>query len=222
MADIVGSRLEKLIEDRRLSQSAVARLIGVSQPSIGRLISGETRKSSKIIELARVLETTPEYLIGERDNPDQGYTPTPPSPELASDLGLSPVKEIDLTFGMGVGYIDDAFVEDSVRYFPTSWLRELTRTAPEHLVFARAKGDSMKPTLTDGDIVIIDMQKNSIREQDAVWAVAVGQIAMVKRIWANADGSYKIKSDNPNVDAEIAVDGEMHVMGQIVGKIGKL
>ena len=53
MADIIGSRLEWLIQDRRTSQSALAREIGISQPSVGRLISGETRETGKIIELAR-------------------------------------------------------------------------------------------------------------------------------------------------------------------------
>jgi phage repressor protein C with HTH and peptisase S24 domain len=55
-----------------------------------------------------------------------------------------------------------------------------------------------------------------------VWAIAVADIGMIKRIWANPDGSYKIKSDNPNVDPETAVDGEMFVLGQVVGKLGKL
>jgi transcriptional regulator with XRE-family HTH domain len=70
MAEVIGKRIEALIEDRRTSQSAVARAIGVSQPSIGRLISGETRETGKLLELARELRTTPEYLVGETDDPD--------------------------------------------------------------------------------------------------------------------------------------------------------
>jgi transcriptional regulator with XRE-family HTH domain len=58
MAEIVGERLLRLIDDRRLSQSALARLIGISQPSVGRLISGDTRETGKILELARALRTS--------------------------------------------------------------------------------------------------------------------------------------------------------------------
>jgi len=57
------------MDELRLSQSAVARLAGLKQPSIGRLISGETRRTNHIIELAAALETTPQYLAGEVDDP---------------------------------------------------------------------------------------------------------------------------------------------------------
>lgn len=232
MAEIIGSRLEERMVAAGLSQSQLARIVNLKQPSIGRLISGETRETGKLLEIAEAVNSTPEYLTGASDDagpPEAGVSDHrrklidgqkgSPSP---ADLGLVAIKEVDLTLGMGGGYIGDGAVIEVQRYFPATWLRELTRTDPEHLVFARAKGDSMKPTLSDGDIVLIDLKKNAIREQDAVWAIAVAEIGMVKRIWANPDGSYKIKSDNPNVDAETAVDGEMFVMGQVVGKLGKL
>lgn len=215
-------RLRERMDKLTVSQAGLARSIGVSQSTIAKLALGESSGSKHLHRIARELRTTPEYLTGAVDDPDEGFVPPPPSAEVAEELGLVAIKEIDLAFGMGFTFLDQGMVEEVVRYFPIGWLRELTRTMPDNLFFARARGDSMKPTLADGDIVIIDRLKNSIREQDAVWAVAVGQIAMVKRIWANSDGSYKIKSDNPNVDAELAVDGELHVVGQVIGKIGKL
>lgn len=215
-----------------LNQSQLARMVSLKQPSIGRLISGETRETGKLLEIAEAVKSTPEYLTGASDNPAPGAskvrdrrrpfidqpaeTPTPES------MGLIGIKEIDLTLGLGGSYINDGAVMEVKRYIPAAWLRELTRTDPKHLVVARTKGDSMKPTLSDGDLTIIDLSKQSIREQDAVWAIAIADIGMIKRIWANPDGSYKIKSDNPNVDPETAVDGEMFVMGQVVGKLGKL
>jgi transcriptional regulator with XRE-family HTH domain len=70
MAEIVGSRLQQLIADRDTNQSALARAMGISQPSVGRLITGETRETGKLLELARALRTTPEYLVGYSDEPD--------------------------------------------------------------------------------------------------------------------------------------------------------
>ncbi|MCC2602552.1 XRE family transcriptional regulator [Sphingopyxis yananensis] len=215
------ARFRARMDELGVSQASLARSLDVSQSTIAKLALGESSGSKHLHRIAKALKTTPEYLTGVVDDPDAGYTPPLPASEVADELGLVAIKEIDLTFGMGMGFVDTS-VEETVRYFPSIWLRDVTRTPPQHLAFARARGDSMKPTLADGDIVIIDTLQKSIREQDAVWAVAVGQILMVKRIWANADGSSKIKSDNPNVDAEFAADGEMHVIGQVVGKIGKL
>lgn len=218
----IGERIAALRATAGLSQTELARRSVVSQATIAKLESGHSSGSSHLHRIARALGTTPEYLTGEIDDPSEGAAAPIQAEEVADELGLVAVKEIDLTLGMGGGYIDDGAVMEVVRYFPAAWLRELTRTDPEHLVFARTRGDSMKPTLSDGDIVIIDLTKTSIREQDAVWAIGIAQIGMVKRIWANPDGSYKIKSDNPNVDPETAVDDEMFVVGQVVGKLGKL
>lgn len=68
MAEIIGSRLKALIDDRGTSQSELARATGMSQPSVARLITGLTRETGKLLELARALRTTPEYLVGYTDD----------------------------------------------------------------------------------------------------------------------------------------------------------
>lgn len=219
---VIAERLEERMRVCDLSQSELARRVGVSQGTIAHLISGRSNSSTHLHKIARELATSPAYLTGETDDPAEGAVPAPPAEDVAQDLGLVAVKEVDLALGLGGGYIDDVAVLETTRYFPASWLRELTRAPAEHLVFARTKGDSMKPTLSDGDIVIIDLTQKRIREQDGVYAIAVAQLGMVKRIWANPDGSYKIKSDNPSVAPETAHDDEMFVLGQVVGKVGKL
>lgn len=143
------------------------------------------------------------------------------STDVLASFGLVPVKEIDLALGAGGTYIDDSAVSVTVRYFPRQWLREFTDAPPDMLAFARVRGTSMKPTLVDGAILIIDLRRKRIDEQDELWWIVVAEIGMVKRIWANPDGSYKIKSDNPNVGPETAHDEEMHAIGRVVASIGK-
>jgi phage repressor protein C with HTH and peptisase S24 domain len=41
----------------------------------------------------------------------------------------------------------------------------------------------------------------------------------IKRVRAMPDGSYKLMADNPQVREETAVDGEMFVIGRVVGVI---
>lgn len=216
-----------------LNQSQLAVKAGLKQPSIGRLISGQTRESGKLLELAQAVRTTPDYLTGATDDPDfpdgafhaprRDYRgpPAEASTDIIASLGLVPVKEIDRSLGAGGTFIDEGAVSETVRYFPRQWLREFTDAPPEMLVFARVRGDSMKPTLVDGAILIIDLRRRRIDEQNEVWWVAVADIGMVKRIWANPDGSYKINSDNPSVRPETAHDDEMFVIGRVVASIGK-
>jgi DNA-binding XRE family transcriptional regulator len=77
---IDGVRLGFLLRERGLSQSELARRIGISQQAIHKLIVGQSRGSTHIVALARELGTTPAYLAGEIDDPDEGAPPPPPKP----------------------------------------------------------------------------------------------------------------------------------------------
>ena len=65
---------------RSLSQSELARRVGVSQATIYKLTTGETYGSKSLHRIARELGTTPAYLTGETDDPDEGAPPPPPEP----------------------------------------------------------------------------------------------------------------------------------------------
>lgn len=226
MRSVMPERVRERMELLGFSQRSLAKAIGVEQPTINRLLQGEVKNPRFLHLIAPQLQTTIEYLTGASDDPEpEGLADRRRSfvaqTESDARIGLVPVKEIDLTLGAGGTYLDESAVMETIRYFPRDWLREFTDAPPDMLVFARVKGDSMKPTLLDGAIVIIDLRRKRINEQDEVWSIAVADIGMVKRIWANADGSYKIKSDNPNVGAESAHDDEMFVIGRVVASIGK-
>ncbi|EQB15574.1 helix-turn-helix domain-containing protein [Sphingobium lactosutens] len=74
---IEPTRLSHLLADRELSQSELARRVGVSQATIYRLVSGLGYGSKHIHKIARELQTTPAYLSGETDDP-QGDAPALP------------------------------------------------------------------------------------------------------------------------------------------------
>lgn len=221
MAEIVGSRLEKLIEDRNSSQSKVARAIGVSQPTIGRLISGETRETGKLLELARELSTTPEYLVGETDDRDidavgeKRLSWTPPIRELDDDT--VEIDQVDISYGMGATFIEGHVEAKKVR-LSRSFLRYFTDTPPEFLFIGTGAGDSMAPTIQSSEPVIVDRSKTSLLAGDKIWAAAYGQTGIIKRLRPMPDGSVKILSDNPLVPPELAYDGELHIIGMVCGK----
>jgi len=61
----LGARLAALREEKKLSQSALARLVGTSQSAISQIESGERNPSfSTIRDLADALEVTPAHLVG--------------------------------------------------------------------------------------------------------------------------------------------------------------
>lgn len=189
-------------------------------------MSGTAHSSKYLHQIARTLGTTPEYLTGETDDPspdaigEQRRAYHGPAPDEAEVSGTVWIKEADQVLGLGGSYLDHHVDEKRVP-FPADWLRQYTNSPPELLVFMRGKGTSMDPTISDGDICLLDLGRKRLDEQDELWACVYGQLGMVKRLRAMPDGSVKIMSDNPAVSDELASDGELWIIGRCCGVFGK-
>ncbi len=216
---------ENLIEAMRLAgvnQSQLAERVGVKQPSIGRLISGETKTTRALDLIARALNTTPAYLKGETDDPTGDAIPDRlREPPFHQNPDIIALAEIDLRFGLGGTYIDGP-VGAEKRLFSRSWLRNFTHAAPEHLFWTVGDGDSMEPTIRSGELMLIDRSQTTPLMGDGIWALCWGDIGMIKRLRPRPDGSVDILSDNLQVPPVTAVDGEVHVLGRVVAVVRKL
>lgn len=70
---IVGWRLKEAIKLRGITQAELARRLDVSQAMISRAISGSIKRSWTLERIARELEVSPAWLVGNSDemNVDQ-------------------------------------------------------------------------------------------------------------------------------------------------------
>lgn len=212
----MGARIASLLEQQDMSQSELARRVGIAQPTISALIHGNNAGSKHLHKIAAVLGTTPGYLSGDTDDPSEDAVSLP-SPELfAEQFNLALIPELELGYSMGGGSIFDDFRHTGIVPFQRDWLRGMMRGNFEDLFVARGEGDSMQPTLLDGDIVLIDTAQKDIRQQDRIWALAYGDLGMIKRVRRLSGGTYSIMSDNPAVAPFTAVDDEMYVIGRVV------
>lgn len=219
MVTIDPERLVRLMDLRGLSQTGLAQEVGVSASMIGKLARGEARGSTHLFKIAKALKTSPDYLTGEIDDPDEGAYVSPSKEELALEMGLIQIEEVDLAIGMGLAYSEEFPVRAVMQWVPENWVRQFTDAPTHFLTIARPRGESMYPTINDRDVIIVDKSRRSIDEQDAIWALFYGGLGTVKRVRALPDGSYKLMADNPQVSDETAVDGEMSVFGRVVGVI---
>lgn len=70
------------MDARELSQSELARRVGLTQATVYRLLSGKAYGTTHLHKIARELGTTPAYLNGETDDPE---AEAPDVPELTSE-----------------------------------------------------------------------------------------------------------------------------------------
>lgn len=89
------------------------------------------------------------------------------------------------------------------------------RLAGDQTFALTVKGDSMAPTLTHGDIVIVHRQQSAQNNQLVV-AMFGGAEAVVKRLRYPAPGSAELRSDNENYET---IYSGFNVVGIVVALI---
>lgn len=207
--------------EKGISQSEMSRRVGITQSTIWKLLNEPKQGSKHIHVIARELGTTPAYLMGETDDPQEGFVPAPSINDVARELGIVGLREIDLSLGMGATYLDVP-VTETMRYFDEGWLRTYTRSKPEDLIFAQGIGDSMEPTIRDSDLLLIDVSQRTLNISEKIWVVAYAHCASVKRLSPRADGGIDMLCDNQLVPNRTAYDGEMHIIGRVVAVVRKI
>lgn len=217
----LGQRISERLNVMGLSQSELARRVGMAQSSIHALINRNKVGSKHLHVIARELETTPEYLTGVTDDPSAGFVPVPSASAVAAEMGMVEVRQVDLAIGMGATYLDQP-VEEVQHLFPREWLNIYTRASAEKLLIVKGSGDSMVPTMHDNDLLLIDTSQNAPRLTDQVWAVSYCGLGCVKRLRPTNDGGWLLLSDNPAISPITAYDGELHVLGRVVAFFRKM
>ena len=63
--NIIGERLTALLKERKMTQKQLSELIGVTEATVSRYMTGDrTPKSGILANMATALHTTSDYLLG--------------------------------------------------------------------------------------------------------------------------------------------------------------
>lgn len=212
----MGERIRDRLEALGMSQAELARRVGISQPSVNHLIKRGATGSSHLHKIARELETTPAYLTGEIDDPSAGALPAPTPAMIAEQLGMTLIPEIDLHFALGGGSFVEGYVEETLVPYRTDWLHRITRGMPADIFLTQGDGDSMLPTILDGDDVIVNRAERMVTKQDKIWALGYGDLVAIKRVRRMADGTFRLLSDNKDIPPIEALEDELRIIGRVV------
>ncbi len=116
----------------------------------------------------------------------------------ASPPGLVPVKRVLVRASAGPGAIPDAELAHPYFAFDERWLRALTGSRADELSIIRVEGDSMAPTLNDGDDILVDRSGCNEAVRDGIYVLRVDDSLLVKRLAIHPMGKkVTVQSDNP-------------------------
>lgn len=206
-------RLAEAMKAKGIGQTDLARRVGVQQGTISKIINGSTTNSRYLLHIARELGTTPAYLEGAIGDP--GVDAPQPAPRSSFDIpDMVELQHIDFAYGMGATYAD-GHVDVQLLHFPRVWVEAITSSPPALLTWASGRGDSMAPTIHDGDLVLLDRSQRQVVEQDALWAYTVGDFGAIKRLRMKGD-RVVILSDNPSVPPDEELAEDVNIVARVI------
>ncbi|SDG55386.1 Peptidase S24-like [Thalassobaculum litoreum DSM 18839] len=104
------------------------------------------------------------------------------------------IPRYDAALAAGAGSFNErARLLDHIPFTRNFITHKLGRNSADGLVILEARGDSMEPTIGDGDLVLLDQHRREPR--DGIVAFALGDTAFIKRLRFTFDGVDLI-SDN--------------------------
>lgn len=214
MDDALDTRqvLDRLIAERRDNYADLSRLLGRNPAYIQQFIKrGTPRKLDEADRrtLARYYGISEEALGGPA-------VPSTSSARLKAKASTVSVPRLTLSASAGAGSLHDDECVQGVMAFDAAWLRHLG-VQPQHASIVRVQGESMAPTLSDGDEIIVDHGDGASKLRDGVYVLRLDGVLMVKRlVLGPRRGRFSILSDNPHYPNWTDIDPELIV---VIGRV---
>ncbi len=186
--------LDRLLTEKGVDYAQLSARIGRNPAYIQQYIKRGSPRRLGEQDRARIAAYlgVSEALLGGPALPVAAPTPR----ARGRDLVLVPKLAIGASAGPGAS-VDGEAVEGEVAFDPR-WLRDLGAD-PRALSIIRVEGDSMAPTLGDGDDILVDGGDAAARLRDGIYVLRMDDVLMVKRIArAPGPGRVSVISDNPH------------------------
>ena len=218
MSDL-ATRLQTLLYEKRLSMNAFAKMVGVSQPAIAKIISGDTRDPKNILEIASALGVNAHWLKTGEGSPDVDVFAFTSEKDDAHALRVDLLDAELAAHSSGIINVEYPDVISSIFFTHEGVKRILGRTTTDGVYMFKVPTDSMVPTITQNDIVFID---TNVKEYigEGVYSFNLNGETYIKRLQRLPTGVIMALSDNP-LYLPFEITEELFDTAEIIGKFIK-
>ena len=129
------------------------------------------------------------------------------------------IPRLALGASAGPGTLPVQEIPSGTLRFSYGWLRQQGLDA-RALTVIEVEGDSMEPTLRDGDEILVDRTPRPLHA--GVHVVRLDDVLLVKRLERGRAGSVRVISDNPAYPSTERAGAEVEVIGRVVWKGGRV
>lgn len=190
----LGEKIRKLRQLRGLTQKELAKRAGLSELSIVLYEKGDRRPRVDVIaKIAKALDVSVEYLLSEREE------------NIEKDT-LKFVKRVPVIARVPAGFPEDISAEDIIEYV-------YLPNVPTNSFVCIVKGESMSPTIKDGDYIVF-IPASVVNNGDVIVVANEWGEIMVKR-YREKGGEKFLVSDNPEFPT-YKPNSEFRIIGKVI------
>ncbi|WFP97503.1 S24 family peptidase [Acinetobacter sp. ANC 7201] len=216
-----SDRIAQRMKELGLQHKDLVVATGASKGTVTNWISGVNNPTgSRLIQLAQALKTTSGWLLTGVDMdiyPVESWDSNTP---LDDDEIEIPFFK-DFSFACGSGSIGEAILLNEKRKLRMSKTTLRNKAIDQKDAIATlASGDSMSPTIKDGDTIHIDLGRNKVKD-GKIFAICHGGLFLAKRLYNLPLGGIRVVSDNVDEFPEIhlssqdIIDQQFEIVGWI-------
>lgn len=218
----VGTRIKKGREILGMTQVMLAKAVGISQQAVMELESGRAKGTKHTAKFARALGQEPLWLEtgeGRMREPAKArrQVRTEPQDGVAEVAHFERIAVFDLRAGARRDPFADSDHAISFAMFRSLWLASVTQTPFSQLAVVQVSGDSMEPTLRNGDHALIDCSQTNLR-REGIYVLRLDDTMMLRRVTMHpATKRVTITSDNVRYQAYNDLDpGALEALGRVI------
>ncbi|QGA11024.1 helix-turn-helix domain-containing protein [Acinetobacter wanghuae] len=205
-------RIQQKLDERHLKQADLARATGKSTAAVTKWMKGDTKPKAEVLKvIAEFLGTSDDWLLTGIENIPKamGFS----NVDSWSDESPLDHDEVEIKYfegfrvACGSGSVAEV-LNNEYRTVRVSKL-ELRQKGilQDNCVKVESSGDSMSPTIKDGDSVYIDLGRRSIKD-GKIFAICHGGLFKFKRLYSLPFGGIRVVSDNKDEFPEYQLTAE--------------
>lgn len=184
------------------SPHAFANRTGISNTMVQKYLKqGSMPGLDMLVKIAEGAGVTLDWLATAKGpmRPAEGHSSIIVAGDAPEGFVAVPKLDIRPSAGAGTLALQDEGEADIVA-FREDWLRRIG-VSPKFARLMVAQGDSMRETINDGDLMIVDI---SIRDfvDEAIYVLVYGGLVRLKRLQMLRSGVLLLKSDNEKYQTE--------------------
>ena len=205
--------LEQLRNYLGLTKKDFSKALGITQNAYTNYIQGKRDiPTSLAYKIKQLYDINLDWLLTGKG---EMIKSTKDISDCSKDKNIIYIDKLSLQAGAGAGIYN--FEVETIEKVPIPLSLFKTPQNPDHLKIIQVSGDSMEPTLKDGDYVIINTAQKSAN--DGIYALIYDNSVIIKRVQFCLNGNIKIISDNPKYDSFTFTKEELQDLNiKILGK----